>query len=91
MGAQKNRCPWDAGTCEFVPEGGSLEVLQLWALENGCPHVINKRVQKLRNLASYCLEVLKWARENGCPWDEHTCESAAASGRHTQVVECMGV
>ena len=24
--------------------------------------------------------MLQWARARGCPWDERTCEAAAASG-----------
>jgi hypothetical protein len=58
----------------FAAEGGNLEMFE-WARENGYADTAENGH----------LEVLKWARENGCPWDERTCECAAAQ-RHFDVL-----
>ena len=40
--AQSNGCPWEAGLCSLVAQGGDLTALQ-WAREHGCPWGARRR------------------------------------------------
>jgi hypothetical protein len=67
--AKERGCPWDEGTCQYVAQGGHLEVLK-WAWERRCPW--NSNTCMFAACGGH-LEVLQWAREHGCEWDEDTC------------------
>ena len=39
--SQDPPCPWEDTTCYWAAWGGHVDVLKWWAIDNGCPYVVD--------------------------------------------------